>query len=156
MDPLDFYGLAKELRTKSSNYPEALKRTIVCRFYYAIFLMVRDELNVALKGSQAEPLYSSISQMGAIHTCVMDALSKIERDRHLSNVLHGMRRRRDTADYQTQTLRKLNWDNEIDDIVSMADEVLQNRPKLQPSFSQKLFEIETLVTFWHSKVAASP
>ncbi|MGA9388584.1 MAG: hypothetical protein WBV70_07160 [Candidatus Bathyarchaeia archaeon] len=156
MDPLDFYGLAKELRTKSSNYPEALKRTIVGRFYYAIFLMVRDELGVALRGSQAEPLYSSISQMGAIHTLVVDALSKIERDRHLSNVLYGMRRRRDTADYRTQTLRKLNWDSEIDDIVSMADEVLQNRPGLQPSFSQKLFEIETFVTFWHSKVAASP
>ena len=156
MDPLDFYGLAKELKTRSSSYPEALKRTIVGRIYYAIFLMVRDELAVALRGSQVEPLYGSISQMGAIHTLVMDALSKIERDRHLSNVLYGMRRRRGTADYRTQTSRMLNWDNEIDDIVSMADEVLQNRPRLQPSFSQKLFEIETLVTLWHSRVAASP
>jgi uncharacterized protein (UPF0332 family) len=152
LDPLDFYELSKEIRSSSSRFSEALERTIVGRIYYAIFLMVREELRTALKGSRYESLFDSLSQKGVIHSLVVQALSKIEVNRHLSNLLYSMRRRREAADYRMRGTK--NWQREIDDTILEAEEILQDRSRLQPSFSQEIAEIETLVLTWHSKIAA--
>lgn len=116
--------------------------------------MVRDELGAALKGSQVEPLYGSLSQMGVIHSLVIDALSKTDSDRHLRNVLNQMRRQRDCADYRIGMTR--NWDQDIADLVLMADTILQNRSSLKPSFTRKMYDIENLIIQWHARIAAKP
>lgn len=152
MDPLDFYNLGKQLRSYTCPFPEALKRTIVGRIYYAIFLMVRDELGASLKGSYVEALYDSVSQKGVIHSLVIEALNKTDLDLHLRGVLSGMRRQRDYADYRIRTTK--NWDIEINDIILMADTMLRSKSKLKPSFDQKICDIESLVAEWHLKIAA--
>lgn len=152
MDPLDFYNLGKQLRSYTCPFPEALKRTIVGRIYYAIFLMVRDELGASLKGSYVEALYDSVSQKGVIHSLVIEALNKTDLDLHLRGVLSGMRRQRDYADYRIRTTK--NWDIEINDIILMADTILRSKSKLKPSFDQKICDIESLVAEWHLKIAA--
>lgn len=152
MDPLDFYNLGKQLRSYTCPFPEALKRTIVGRIYYAIFLMVRDELGASLKGSYVEALYDSVSQKGVIHSLVIEALNKTDLDLHLRGVLTGMRRQRDYADYRIRTTK--NWDIEINDIILMADTILRSKSKLKPSFDQKICDIESLVAEWHLKIAA--
>lgn len=153
MDPLDFYELSKEIRNSTSSFPEALKRTIVGRIYYAVFLTIRDELGIALRGSRYESIYRSISQKGVIHSLVWRALREVN-DGHLSSVLHRMRRRRDAADYRMQIIR--NWEREIDDCILDAKEILQSRATLQPGFSQRFAEITTLVLTTHSKIATGP
>jgi len=152
LDPLDFYNLGKQLRSYTCPFPEALKRTIVGRIYYAIFLMVRDELGASLKGSYVEALYDSVSQKGVIHSLVIEALNKTDLDLHLRGVLSGMRRQRDYADYRIRTTK--NWDIEINDIILMADTMLRSKSKLKPSFDQKICDIESLVAEWHLKIAA--
>lgn len=154
MDPLDFYNLGKQLRSYTCSFPEALKRTIVGRIYYAIFLMVRDELGASLKGSYVEALYDSVSQKGVIHSLVIEALSKTDPNLHLRGILSGMRRQRDAADYRIRTTK--NWDREINDIISMADTILQSKSLLKPSFDQEIGDIELLVLEWHSKIASKP
>lgn len=153
MDPLDFYEFAKEMRALACKYAEASKRTIVSRIYYAIFLMVRDELNRSLVGSSIKSLYDSVSQRGPIHTMVVQALGKIG-DGHMEGILRHMQRRREGADYKM--LKIADWESEIADIILEAEEILQNKSNLQPGFSEESYEIEQLITFWHSKIATSP
>lgn len=150
MDPLDFYKFAKEVKGYSSNFPEALKRTIVGRIYYAIFLMIRDDLEVSLKHSGAGPMYKSLSQKGLIHSLISAVLRKVERTNHLGNLLYGMRRRRGTADYKLKGSK--NWDKEIGEITLQAEELLRNQSKMQTLFSQKSIEIDTLIFDFHSKL----
>lgn len=147
MDPLDFYELAKEVGSFSSSFPEALKRTIVGRIYYAIFLMIRKELGT----SAVKPMYDSLSQMGLIHSVIVGALKEIESSNHLGNVLYGMGRRRRTADYKLNVRR--NWDQEITDNISDAEELLRNKSRMQTMFSRKSLEIDNLILRWHSKIS---
>lgn len=151
MDPLDFYELAKEVGSFSSSFPEALKRTIVGRMYYAIFLMIREELGTSLRSSTVKPMYDSLSQKGAIHSVIVDALKEIERSNHLGHVLYGMHRRRRTADYKLNVTR--NWNQEITDSVSDAEELLRNKSRMQTMFSRKSLEIDNLVLIWHSRIS---
>lgn len=100
-----------------------------------------------------EPLFYSLSQRGPIHTVVIQSLGKIE-DGHLGNVLRHMQRRREDADYKLK--RVTDWEKEITDIISEAEEILQSRSALQPGFSEESYGIEELITFWHSKIASNP
>jgi uncharacterized protein (UPF0332 family) len=146
LDPLDFYEFAKEIRSSTSSFPEAKKRTIVGRVYYAVFLMIRDELGQSLVNSPLKSVYDSLSQQGLIHSLVVDVLKTIETSSYLGNVLYGMHRRRRTADYRMQAAK--NWDNEINDIVADAEEMLRNRSTMHTMFSQKGPEIDTVIASW--------
>jgi hypothetical protein len=138
------------MRSYTSGFPDALRRTIVGRTYYATFLMLRDELGLALKGSRYEALYDSISQKGVIHSLVWKALRMID-DGHLASVLYQMRRRREQADYRMLAIRK--WEKEIEDIFLEAEEILRSRSTLGPGFSREIADIEDLVLKTHSKIA---
>ena len=154
MDPLDFYEFAKEIRPNTSNFPEAMKRTIVGRVYYAIFLMVRDELGQSLQNSQFRSVYDSLSQQGPIHSLVVNVLKEVEASNHLGNVLYGMGRRRRDADYKMHMTK--NWDREINDSISDAEEMLRNRTTMQTLFSQKGPEIDTVIVSWSARVQKFP
>jgi len=65
-----------------------------------------------------------------------------------------MRRQRDCADYRIGMTR--NWDQDIADLVLMADTILQNRSSLKPSFIRKMYDIENLIIQWHARIAAKP
>lgn len=148
MNPLDFYEFAKEIRSNASNFPEARKRTILGRIYYAVFLLVRDELGLSLQNSQFKSVYDSLSRQGPIHSLIVDVLKEVEASNHLGNVLYGMGRRRRDADYKMHITK--NWDREISDSISDAEEMLRNRTTMQTLFSQKGPEIDTLIASWQS------
>lgn len=154
MNPLDFYGFAKEIRSSASSFPEALKRTILGRIYYAVFLLVRDDLSSSLQNSAYKLVYDSMSREGLIHSLVVDALKEVEASNHLGNVLHGMGRRRRDADYKMHITK--NWDREINDSISDAEEMLRNRTTMQVLFSQKGPEIDTVIAIWSARVARGP
>lgn len=104
-----------------------------------------------MQSSRTKPLYDSLSQKGSIHSFLIDALKEVESSNHLGNVLYGMHRRRRVADYALQTVK--NWDKEVDDNVSDAEEILKNISRVQTLFSQKSFEIDNLITLWHAESA---
>jgi hypothetical protein len=154
LDPLDFYEFAKEIRSNTSFFPEALKRTILGRIYYAVFLFVRDDLSLSLQSSPLKLAYDSMSREGLIHSLVVDALKEVETSNHLGNVLFGMGRRRRDADYKMHITK--NWDREISDSISDAEEVLRNRSIMQTLFSQKGPEIDSLIANWSARLAKGP
>ena len=116
--------------------------------------MVREELAGALQTSRFKSLYDSLSQKGVIHSLVREALGKIEEGEHLRNILQSMFRRREKADYRMKVLA-FDWEREIDDIVLEAEEILRSKSDLKRLFSEKSYEIESIVQTWHSKIATS-
>jgi hypothetical protein len=49
-----------------------------------------------------------------------------------------------------------NWDREINDSISDAEEMLRNRSAMQTLFSQKGPEIDTVIAIWSARVAKGP
>jgi hypothetical protein len=116
--------------------------------------MVRDELGQSLQNSQFRSVYDSLSQQGPIHSLVVNVLKEVEASNHLGNVLYGMGRRRRDADYKMHMTK--NWDREINDSISEAEEMLRNRTTMQTLFSQKGPEIDTVIISWSARVQKFP
>ena len=154
MNPLDFYELAKEIRKNKSAFPEALKRTAVGRIYYAIFLLIREDMRAAITETSEAFMYEKLSISGSIHSLLVSALKEVQPDNHFGNVLFGMGKRRRKADYEPNAGE--NWDNRIDDNINNAEELIQNRTEIQRLFSENAMVIGKIVANYYSALIQSP
>lgn len=147
--PHDFFEFAKELKNFTSQYPEANKRTIISRMYYASFLVIRDLLKDMLQNTTVKAQFDALYTDPCIHGVVMDALNIA--DTHTRNLLHTLRKKRNEADYR---LRSKNWNKEINQVLPITEKLIARKATDLPSkFSQHLATIQTKVEIWFSRMS---
>lgn len=146
-DPHDFYEFAKELKNFTSQYPEANKRTIVSRMYYASFLIIHDLLKDTLKNTNVKAQFDALYTDPNIHGLVIDAVRIA--DKHVRNLLHTLRKKRNYAEYR---MKSKNWDKEVEEVSQITEElIVKNAPDLPSKFSQNLGVIQDKVELWFSR-----
>jgi hypothetical protein len=146
-DPHDFYEFAKELKSITSQYQEANKRTIISRMYYASFLIIRDLLKDKLQKTTVKAQFDTLYTDPYIHGLVMDAI--LIADGHARSLLYTLRKKRNDAEYK---MRSKNWDEEIEKVSQITKELIVNKfPGLPSKFDQQLPTIQDKVEMWFSR-----